>query len=237
MKRHELTLEQKISLINHNDRGNGFLILKLAEKYEIWNSSVSNILTCSVEYQDDYSPNANKGIKRKLKDGSGKHIDEVLFEWFTAQRAKYVPISSPLLQEKAREIVEEMGNLSGEFKASNEWLRRFRNRHAMRFRQILCESTDFITATTGERKHRLPTTANKDNGNDVYNANETALLFKPIPNRSLLLSKENCKRGKHPKERYTILLCSNCSCSDKLKPLVIGKAAQHFHRLQSVIMF
>ena len=120
MKRHELPLEQKISLINDNDRGNGFLILKLAEKYEISKSSVANILICNADYQNDYLSNVNKGIKRKLKDESGKHIDEVLFEWFTAQCAKHIPISSPALQEKAREIVEDMGNLSGEFRASNE---------------------------------------------------------------------------------------------------------------------
>ena len=67
MKRHELTLEQKISLITDNDRGNGFLILKLAEKYEISKSSVTNILTGSAEYQADYSFNANKTQSDKIK--------------------------------------------------------------------------------------------------------------------------------------------------------------------------
>ena len=110
-----------------------------------------------------------------------------------------MPTSGSMLQEETREIVEEMDNLPEEFKASKEWLRRFRNRRAIRFRQTLCESVSVITATADELKHRLPTTINKDNGDDVYNANETALLLKPIPDRSLL-SKEDCKRGKHPKE-------------------------------------
>ena len=80
MKRYELTLEQKISWVNDNGRGYCFLILKLAEKYTILKSSVTNILTRSAEYQNDYSSNVNEGIKRKLKDESGKHVDDILFE-------------------------------------------------------------------------------------------------------------------------------------------------------------
>ena len=67
MRRQELTLEQKISMITDNDRGSGFLILKLAEKYEISKSGVANILTRSAEYQDDYSFNVNKTQSDKIK--------------------------------------------------------------------------------------------------------------------------------------------------------------------------
>ena len=80
MKQHELTLEQKISFISDKGRGNGFSIHKLAEKHEILKSSVANILIRSAEYQDDYSSNVNKGIKGKLKDESGKNVDEILFK-------------------------------------------------------------------------------------------------------------------------------------------------------------
>ena len=80
MKQHELTLEQKISFISDKGRGNGFSIHKLAEKHEILKSSVANILIRSAEYQDDYSSNVSKGIKGKLKDESGKNVDEILFK-------------------------------------------------------------------------------------------------------------------------------------------------------------
>ena len=116
MKQHELTLEQKISFTSDKGRGNGFSIPKLAEKYEILKSSVANILIRSAEYQDDYSSNVNKSVKGKSKDESGKHVDEILFKWFTTQSLKHIPISDPMLQEKMREIVEEMDTLAGEFK-------------------------------------------------------------------------------------------------------------------------
>ena len=223
MKRHELTLEQKVSLIKDNSDGNGLSVRKLAEKYAISKSSVANILNRREEYQHDYLTNSNKDSKRKLKDETGKHVDEVLFEWFTAQRAKHIPISGPLLQEKARQIAEELGNLPGEFKASNGWLEKFRKRHLILHRQISGESASVNTETTEEWKNRLPNILRGYNDDDVYNADETGLLFKALPDKSLVVTKDQCKGGKRSKERYTILLCSNWTGSNKLKPLVIGK--------------
>ena len=223
MKRHELTLEQKVSLIKDNSDGNGLSVRKLAEKYAISKSSVANILNRRGEYQHDYLTNSNKDSKRKLKDETGKHVDEVLFEWFTAQRAKHIPISGPLLQEKARQIAEELGNLPGEFKASNGWLEKFRKRHLILHRQISGESASVNTVTTEEWKNRLPNILRGYNDDDVYNADETGLLFKALPDKSLVVTKDQCKGGKRSKERYTILLCSNWTGSNKLKPLVIGK--------------
>jgi transcriptional regulator with XRE-family HTH domain len=233
MKRHELSLEQKVLLIKDNSDGHGLSIRKLADKYSISKSSVANILTRRDEYQQDYLNNANKGVKRKLKNDTSKHIDEVLFEWFTAQRAKHIPISGPLLQEKARQIADELGLQPDEFKASNGWLEKFRNRHLIGYRQISGESAGVCATTTEEWKQRLGTIIDEYSDDDIYNADETGLLFKAMPDRSLVLSKEECKGGKRSKERYTVLLCSNWSGSDKLKPLVIGK---HSHLLLTNIL-
>jgi hypothetical protein len=48
-------------------------------------------------------------VKRKLHDDSGYKIDETVFSWFLAQRAKNIPLTGPLIQEKAREVAEEIG--------------------------------------------------------------------------------------------------------------------------------
>ncbi len=52
---------------------------------------------------------------------------------------------------------------------------------------------------------------------------ETGLLWKGVPNCSLVLQGEKCKAGKLAKERLTIaLLC--LATGEKFKPLVIGKS-------------
>ena len=58
---------------------------------------------------------------------------------------------------------------------------------------------------------------------DIYNAVETALFYKLMPNKTLELKGNKCFGGKSSKERITALLCTNSTGTDKLKPLIIGK--------------
>ena len=102
--RHDLTLEEKIQLIRDNKDGNGVSFRKLADKYRCSIGSISNILKRKREYLSDYETNGNKDTKRKLKDDNGVQIDRLVFEWFSCQRAKKIPISGPILQERARQI-------------------------------------------------------------------------------------------------------------------------------------
>ena len=47
-----------------------------------------------------------KVSKKKLMDVNAQKLDEQVYEWFVQQRSKNIPISGPILQEKAREIAE-----------------------------------------------------------------------------------------------------------------------------------
>ena len=109
------------------------------------------------------------------------------------------------------------------FKASNGWLEKFKNRHAIVFRALCGESSSVDPVTVEEWKKRLPTLLASYSMDNIYNADETSLFFKLLPERSMVLSKDSCKGGKRSKERYTVLLCCNWSGTHKLKPLVIGK--------------
>jgi hypothetical protein len=59
--------------------------------------------------------------------------------------------------------------------------------------------------------------------NDVHNADETALFYKLMPNKTLVSKGERCTGSKNSKERITVLLCTNSTGTDKLLPLVTGK--------------
>lgn len=221
--RKALTLEQKIKLIKDNQKCNGLSVRQLADKYGVSKSSVANILQRREEFISDYTSNFNKGIKRKHKDEDGQTIDQLVFEWFIIQRAKQIPISGPILQEKARQFADQLGYSPNTFKGSNGWLDRFRNRHAISFRTISGESAFIDDSTIEEWTNRLPTILDGFEAKDVFNADETGLFYRATPDRSLVLSKEECKGGKKSKERFTVLLCSNFTGTEKLKPIVIGK--------------
>jgi len=97
-------------------------------------------------------------------------------------------------------------------------------RHAISFRTISGESASIDNSTVEEWTNRLLTILDGFNEKDVFNVDETALFYRATPDRSLALSKEQCKGGKKSKERLTVLLCSNWTGTEKLKPVVIGKS-------------
>ncbi|CAF0951540.1 unnamed protein product [Rotaria sordida] len=117
--RHELTLHEKIQLIFDNKDGNALSHRRLAKKYNISLDSVSNILKHKIEYLNGYEINQTQNVKRRLKDVNAQKLDEQVNEWFAQQRAKKIAISSPILQEKAREIAESLGDRFGSFKVSD----------------------------------------------------------------------------------------------------------------------
>ncbi|GFT93402.1 tigger transposable element-derived protein 1 [Trichonephila clavipes] len=59
----------------------------------------------------------------------------------------------------------------------------------------------------------------------VFNADETALYWKKLPNRTYIAKDEKTASGhKASKDRVTLLLCSNASGDRMLKPLLINKS-------------
>lgn len=64
-------------------------------------------------------------------------LDTIVYDGFCAARQKNIPITSPILQEKALEVVETMG--LDDFKASNGWLEKLKNRYNITCKVICCE--------------------------------------------------------------------------------------------------
>ena len=58
---------------------------------------------------------------------------------------------------------------------------------------------------------------------DVYNADETGLYWRVLPNKTHAIAGEICTGDKKSKEKVTILVCTNLSGSDKCPLLTIGK--------------
>jgi predicted DNA-binding protein YlxM (UPF0122 family) len=72
--RHDLSLDQKISLIKERDNGINYHIF--AEKYKISLGAVVNIIKRRDKYLSDYKRNENKEAKRKMKNNVAQQIDE-----------------------------------------------------------------------------------------------------------------------------------------------------------------
>ena len=114
-KRKELTLEQKIALPKDSER---LSQRKLSATYGVSKTTVSNVLKRKAEYLEAYECNDSPSKKRIcFREDSHVEVDKTVYEWFQQKRAQNIPLSGPLIQEKALETANSLG--ISDFKASN----------------------------------------------------------------------------------------------------------------------
>ncbi len=59
---------------------------------------------------------------------------------------------------------------------------------------------------------------------DIFNADETGMFYRMMPDKTLEFKSVDCNGGKQSKERLTVMVCANMSGNEKLPLFVIGKA-------------
>ena len=112
-----------------------------------------------------------------------------------------------------------------DFTSSDGWLSRWK-------KSIVCrrEHGDIRSADQGAQRwieETLPQILSVFDPEDVYNADETGLYFRGLPDRGHTVSSKKLSGMKIAKNRITVLACCNMSGTDK-RPglLVIGKSKQ-----------
>lgn len=129
--------------------------------------------------------------KRGVKKGAGqslshsREIDEKILVWVLESRDFHLPITVPLLQAKALELV---GAENPEFKASSGWAYKFMQRHSLVLRAKTSMAQE-LPATLEERihafHHQIKGLAEINNSDVVGNMDETPLYFDVVPGRVL----------------------------------------------------
>ncbi|XP_050546042.1 tigger transposable element-derived protein 6-like [Daktulosphaira vitifoliae] len=104
------------------------------------------------------------------------NVEVCLFKWFTQCRDKNIPISRPLLKEKAEYFATQFGYSN--FNASQGWLGNWKNRHNIIFRKICGESASVNDSLCNEWLGKLSNIIKEYSPDDVFNVDETALFFK-----------------------------------------------------------
>lgn len=173
----------------------------------------------------------DEGLTRKrMKTPQDPALDKAMFTWFVQERVDGVPVSGPLLQARAVEMNQALHGPSSTFKCSNGWLQRWKQRHAVREVKISGEirSADVEAAEAFLPKLQELVEDLDLSPDQVYNADETGLYYKMVPDRTLATTKDTTATHgfKQRKDRITLLLTTNWAGTHKLKPLCIGKYAR-----------
>ena len=71
---------------------------------------------------------------QKLSVRKHDFVDKAVYKWFMNARERNVPIGGHIIREKALDLAKELNIM--DFKASEGWLDRWKNRHNVVFRTV-----------------------------------------------------------------------------------------------------
>lgn len=167
--------------------------------------------------------------RKTLKSATNVALDEAVFLRVLQKRNEGVPITGPILCEKALMFNEKLNGDTG-FKASEGWLYKFKQRHGIRQLNIEGEKLSAASAeivSNFKKKFDELMRENVYTRDQVYNADETGLNYKALPTKTLASFCENYAPGyKMQNQRVTLMVCANANGTHRLPLLVLGSAKQ-----------
>ena len=201
---------------------------QIADHYGLAQSTLSTWLKKADGIKNAFLNSDFSAKRKKLRTAGYPEVEEALLKWYKTARDHNVPISGPFMMQRAGELAEMLGIPKGEFKCSTGWLDRFKERHGISFKRICGEENAVDTGSDQmEEWHRTLSVILKEYSPDnVYNADETGIFFRCLPDKTLEFKNKDCHGGKQSKERITALVCANMSGTDKRPLLVLGKSAK-----------
>ena len=134
-------------------------------------------------------------------------------------REALIPISGPITQEEALQIALKLNVLG--FTASNGWLEKWKTRHNVRQFSVAGEDGEVNAETIESWAERLPEIVKGYELKDIWNADETGLFWRALPDKSLSVKKGRCKGEIYAKQRITVLLIVN-ALLEKEPSIIIG---------------
>ena len=202
--RRVITLERKLAIINEIKKGKSQMYV--SELFEVPKSTIADIWKLRVKIEDHVSSSDNPSFAKKrciMKEAQFETLDKACYIWFLQQRSKGAPVSGPLLQEKALQLFPILYPDRDEesFKASSGWFHKFCRRHGMRGVSLQGESLSADISGIGAFKKQLTslTENEKYTLTQIFNADETGLLWRHMPSRTLVHCGEkhakNLRRG------------------------------------------
>lgn len=228
-KRNVLTFEKKLEIIAELKKG--VTAVALSTRHGVPRTTINDLKKHADEiekYASHMESTDGRPKKRKtMRKAANEALDMALYLWFVQKRCEGIPLSGPIIAEKALQFNAKM-NGDASFKASTGWLDNFKNRHGIRELNIEGEkmsAASIDTINTFKEKFVKMIAEKGLTRDQVYNADETGLNYKALPKKTLASLSEKYAPGfKMQKERITAMVCANASGNNRLPLLLIGKA-------------
>lgn len=224
-----LTIEKKLEIIKELDKG--ATAVALSVQFGVPRTTINDIKKNANEIQtfasqmESYDGRPKK--RKTMKKATNESLDTSVYLWFVQKRSEGIPLSGPIVAEKAILFNKKL-NGDESFKASSGWLEKFKNRHGIRELNIEGEklsAANIETVNAFKEKFQQMIDEEGLTRDQVYNADETGLNYKALPTKTLAAYSEKFAPGfKMQKQRVTVMVCANASGNSRVPLLLIGTA-------------
>ena len=221
MKRTFLSLEQKVGVIRFAENNPGVGARAVAEANGIGKTQACDILRNKESILAEYDSNPSPSKLKRCRVSKFTEVNDTLYEWYIVARSKNIHPSGPQLATKAKEIAARLGK--PEFEGSNGWLSKWKARYNVKRESADPAST--APSTVASRKETLPEILGGYAKENIFNFNETGLLWRALPNAEFGQTMEQCKTGEKSQHRFTVAFLANAA-GDKETPVVVWTTDQ-----------
>lgn len=225
-KRRCLLLSEQREVLRLIDEGRSYSWIE--QKTGTPRSTISKIKSRREKINQRFAAVENAGSSRKIREVTHPAVEKATFLWFLQQRDQHLPMTIDLIRKKAIAFHQSLCDDDRcSFSASFGWAQKFVARHCLRTLKISGEKLSADSSALEPFKQKLVQLI-QEMGltlDQIYNADESGLIYKALPSSTLVSNEEKSAPGrKIPKERITFTPCSNITGSNKVPIQLIGKA-------------
>ncbi|XP_071527669.1 uncharacterized protein [Panulirus ornatus] len=214
-RRQDLTLGAKVKVLEMLDHEPKVPQGKIASMFRVSQSQVSRIMKTKDAIMAQWNRFATPDRKR-CRLGKAGVLEQKLVDWYKEAKKEDLPISGPILMEKAKSIGNEMGI---EFKPSTGWLGRWKDRNGVTLKTFKDkDGAPSVTKVGNHWRRYMFTKATKEYPlQNVWVVDETVLAYNSLP--------ETLGHGAFVgSEKMSVILACNLAGTERRPAVVIGRA-------------
>ncbi|XP_042217412.1 uncharacterized protein LOC121863017 [Homarus americanus] len=220
-----LTLKEKLEILKKLENRVPVKVLK--EEYKVGMSTIYDVKYAAEKLRRQEQKSLLEASleptlsRTRLGSVRFAKVDAAVYDWYKQQRASGIALRGIDVREAAQRFAILLN--VPDFRGSFGWLYKFYKRHGINTKRVAGEIAPADVATVQQLQQLM-----RDNDiqkYEIYNADETCLHWKSMPNNTMASRHESSTPGlKASKQHVSVLLCANAAGTHKVKPLVVGNA-------------
>jgi len=226
-KRRGLTLQEKLDIIEYVKTRPKTKHEELGVRFGCGRSTVTKVLQDKDRLLEEQRKGTNLKTQKR-REPNWTTMEEALITWIHQASAHNMVITDEIVRVKAKDFAAAIYTsddvMISNFTGSDGWLAGFKSRFGLKSYRLHGEAASAPLEDLNANRQKLQAILASYALEDIFNADETGLFFRMLPNQTLASASR--KGTKKDKERITLLLATNASGTEKLKPMVIAKSAQ-----------